>query len=98
MLHVAPFVLAGQHQHFHGGIEGKQFTDQGETLARPVGLRGQPKVDQRQLWRRRDVAQQSARLAAVAGTDYLEFIAQREAERLDYQLVIIDQQQHGALW
>ena len=98
VLDIAALVLARQHQHLHGRIEGEQFADQGKAFARPMRFGRQTEIDQRQLRRRRGLAQQCARLGAIGGRQDFELVTQHQAERIDNQLVVIDQQQQRARW
>jgi hypothetical protein len=90
---VGGVVLTGEHEDLHAGGMREQVGDELEALVGTVRHRRQAEVDQRELGRLGQLAQQlDGVLARVAGK-HLEVRAKREGEGLRDERVVVDDQQ-----
>ena len=73
----------------------QEIADQLEAFLRTVRRRRQAEIDQRELGRVLELAQElDGVLARIAGVD-LEVVAQREGERIGDQRIVVNHEQPG---
>ena len=93
MARVRSIVLAREHEDAHAGRMREQVGDQQEALVGRMRRRRQSQIDQRQLRRLRQLAQQVDGVLPGFAHQHLEIGAERERQRIGDERVVIDDQQ-----